>query len=115
MMSGSFSKGIGAMVLRGEFFRKAVAVGETFLSKPLSPLCSPSTFRVTVAFREPAKLIAVYSDGVAAEEVYLNSGGDLVAKGVYAFDLPVTAGCVVNFMLSVATVVIIFSVTELEA
>lgn len=100
-------------ILKARVFRKIVGAGEDILPAALSPIIDSSTFRVTAALRETARLLVTYSDGVGIiEHVYFNTGQLLVSRGLYAFDIPVSKSDIINFRTDDTTLVILLEVVE---
>lgn len=70
----------------------------------------PSSFRITVAFSAE---VTLYITGLSATRLALNDGTALDADELYAFDVPVRNGDLINFQISAGATVRVFDVAEI--
>jgi hypothetical protein len=99
--------------LRASIWRKGIKANENILPESLLPEYSASLFRVTASLQQAGKLACIFCDSVVSESCALNSGEDLVARGLYAFDIPVTGGLPLNLRCNIDNFVIVLSVLEI--
>lgn len=102
---------IGA-IERANEHNLAITAATPFLASGLTPLTAATVFRIQVAVDTAGIFQAVITKGANAQTVNFNAGNNLVAGGLYVFDMLVHAGDSVNFQHSVNTTLQVFRVQE---
>lgn len=103
-----------ANILKANVWRQPILANTDILPAPLSTSAEVAIFRVTVALAAAARLAVVFSGQAVSEVIQLNSGVNLAADCLYAFDVPVTTGIPFNLRCSAVNQVVLLIVQELE-
>jgi len=85
------------------------------LTTVLTPVATPSLFRIMVASDTAAIFKARITKATNTQTVIFNDNVDLTADCVYIFDLLVHSGDTVNFQFDTTNKVTIFRVQEIKA
>ena len=93
----------------------AVTAATDILSAALTPLNYPCLFRVLAAFSAAGIFRATITKGGNTQTLDFNQGNNLVAAGLYIFDLLIHETDSANFQYSVNATLQVLRVQEIEA
>lgn len=94
----------------------AVGAGADILATALSPTEAdhPVCFRAMVSFSVIGILSVTITRALNTQVLNLNSGGNLVADALYAFDVLVHSGDTINFRYSAPAILRVMRVQEIK-
>lgn len=93
----------------------AVTADTDILSAALTPLNYPCLFRVMAAFSAAGIFRAIITKGGSTQILDFNQGNNVVAAGLYIFDLLIHEADSANFRYSVNATLKVLRVQEIEA
>lgn len=97
---------------KGLVFNQAIGAGANIFGTALSPLRSPTTFRIYACFDTAGLLIVRRTRGGVTVSEQLNSGANLVANAAYIFDIIVQSGDTINLRHSAGAQILYLKVEE---
>ena len=78
-------------------FNQADSGGDSILTDDLEAKNPPSMFRIFVSLTTAGKFSAQITQDAVTKDLVFNSDSDLVANGLYIFDILVTSDYTINF------------------
>ena len=101
------------LVLKDNKFNTDVVANTDIFSPALSPVASPTYFRIYATFDTAGVLVVKRTDSSVTISEELNSGDTLNANSAYVFDIIVQSGETINLQYSVIAKALSLSVTEI--